>query len=105
MVAAPAMKCRLHPPCSSNQITSYPAILLALLAVASLFFPTSARAVIVGSTYQTTEPTNSNIAHWESGWGASGVTGWDYVGFAGDASGVYLGSGWCLPPITSISPI
>ncbi|MBN8710997.1 MAG: trypsin-like peptidase domain-containing protein [Verrucomicrobia bacterium] len=55
-----------------------------------------ARAVIVGSSYQTTEPTNSNITNWESGWGASGITGWDYVGYAGDASGVYLGNGWVL---------
>ncbi len=96
MVAAPAMKCRLHTPCSSNQIISRPVILLALLAAACLFLPSSGQAVIVGTTYQTTEPTDSDVTHWQSGWGATGVTGWDYVGLAGDASGVYLGNGWVL---------
>jgi len=50
------------------------------------------RAVDIGSTPDTTAPTNSNIPGWTSGWGATGITGWDYVcQINGGASGVYLG--------------
>lgn len=53
--------------------------------------------MVNNTTYQTTEPTNSNISNWTSGWGnTSGITGWDYVGMVGGASGVYLGNGWVL---------
>ena len=59
-----------------------------------------ALAVQQGSTYQSTKPTNSNLAHWTTGWNTSGVTGWDYVGTVNGvnstASGVYLGNGWVL---------
>lgn len=41
----------------------------------------------------TTPPT---VANWNSGWGASGITGWDYVGTIGGASGVYLGNNWVV---------
>jgi len=55
------------------------------------------RAVDIGSTPDTTAPTNSNIPGWTSGWGATGITGWDYVcQINGGASGVYLGYGWVL---------
>jgi hypothetical protein len=44
-------------------------------------------------TYDTSEPT---VANWTSGWGESGVTGWDYVGYDNGASAVYLGNGFVL---------
>jgi len=53
----------------------------------------------VGSPYyNTTAPTSSDIANWNTGWGTSGgETGWNYVGqINGLASGVYLGNGWAL---------
>jgi len=55
-----------------------------------------AAAVTQGGAYQTDQPTNSNISNWTTGWSASGVTGWDYVGTVNGASGVYLGNGWVL---------
>lgn len=53
-------------------------------------------AVEVNGGYQTTAPTDSNITNWSSGWGASGITGWDFVGNVNGASGVYIGNGWVL---------
>lgn len=55
-----------------------------------------ARAVLSDGVYQTTAPSGSDIANWASGWGAPTLTGWDYVGRVGGASGVYLGNGWVL---------
>jgi len=67
-----------------------------LLGLVCLLFPL--HAVEVGSGFNTTAPTNSDIANWNSStaWGASGITGWDYVGQINGASGVYLGNGWVL---------
>ena len=54
-------------------------------------------AVEVGSTYQTVAPTGADISGWKSGWGGSGITGWNYVGqISGGASATYLGNGWVL---------
>jgi hypothetical protein len=47
-------------------------------------------------TYQTTAPTEAEIAGWTAGWATGGITGWDYVGAVNGASGVYLGNGWVL---------
>lgn len=59
-----------------------------------------ARAIETNNTFDTTAPTNSDISGWTTGWGASndlnGITGWNYVGQIGSASGVYLGNGWVL---------
>ena len=57
--------------------------------------------VISGSvSYNTSDPTNTDIANWTTGWGASGITGWNYVGevinASGTASGVYLGNDWVI---------
>ncbi|MDB4793754.1 S1 family peptidase, partial [Methylacidiphilales bacterium] len=72
-------------------------IIITLLA--SLLI-TSARAVeteSAGNTiYQTTQPTNAQVPNWTTGWAMSGITGWNYVGQVGGASGVYLGNGWVL---------
>lgn len=54
------------------------------------------RAVEMNGGYDTTAPTDSDIANWNTGWGASDVTGWDYVGDVNGDSGVYLGNGWVL---------
>lgn len=59
------------------------------------------RAVVIDDgtppvVYNTSEPTESDVSGWTTGWGAAGVTGWDYVGQVKDASGVYLGNGWVL---------
>jgi len=68
-----------------------------LLLVLIVLAAPSARAVLVNdTTYQTSEPTNSDIANWSSGWGASGLTGWDYVGTVNGSSAVYLGNGWVI---------
>jgi len=61
-----------------------------------VFILSPARAVEVGSGYNTTAPTNTDITNWQSGWGSSGITGWDYVGQVNGASGVYLGNDWVL---------
>jgi Trypsin len=73
------------------------------LLLSSVLFLAQARAVEVGASYNTTAPTNSDIANWTTGWGTNGVTGWNYVGnlsvsggpATGD-SGVYLGNNWVL---------
>lgn len=49
----------------------------------------------VGS-FNTSAPTSADIANWDTGWGESGITGWDYIGADGPASGVYLGNDWVL---------
>lgn len=68
------------------------ASLLGLLALAK-----PAGAVLVDTTtYQTTAPTSTSVPNWDVGWSQSGVTGWDYVGSVGGASGVYLGNGWVI---------
>lgn len=54
------------------------------------------QAVEVGTTYDTTAPTDATVAGWDSGWGATGVTGWNYVGSVNGASSVYLGDGFVL---------
>jgi hypothetical protein len=82
----------------------YTALYLSLLAV---FSTSQIRAVELGispsQTYNTTAPTSSDIPNWTTGWGASGVTGWNYVGnlFVANAapwgvSGVYLGNNWVI---------
>jgi len=52
----------------------------------------------LNGTFNTTAPTGTDIANWNTGWGSPGITGWNYVGqmSAGGASGVYLGNGWVL---------
>jgi S1-C subfamily serine protease len=47
-------------------------------------------------TYNTSAPTESNITGWTTGWGDSGITGWNYVGTTSEASAVYLGNGFVL---------
>lgn len=67
-------------------------IVLALLASVR-----PATAVMVNNTtYQTTEPTSASVSNWDTGWEQSGITGWDYIGTVGGASGVYLGNGWVI---------
>ncbi len=71
------------------------AILSILFLAALLLIP--ARAVQMNGSFDTTAPTNSDIANWTTGWGAPGVTGWNYVGqIGGGASGVYVGNGWVM---------
>lgn len=78
--------------CQPRAILSLGFVGIALLASVS-----SASAVLVdNTTYQTTEPTSSTVSNWDTGWGESGITGWDYVGSVGGASGVYLGNGWVI---------
>ena len=70
---------------------------LVTLILLFLLLGSPARAILVGSsTYNTAAPTGSDIANWSTGWGAVGVTGWDYVGTVNGASGVYLGNNWVL---------
>jgi Trypsin len=77
------------------------ALFFAVAGVAACF-PVPAPAIENGttSTYNTIEPTSTNIPNWNTGWGNGSVTGWDYVGTVagggGSASGVYLGNGWVL---------
>jgi hypothetical protein len=69
-----------------------PALVLVAVCLAG-----PAAAVEVGSTYQTAAPGNAQVANWNSGWAASGITGWNYVGeINGGASATYLGNGWVL---------
>jgi hypothetical protein len=48
------------------------------------------------ASFNTTAPTSSDIPNWDAGWGSSGVTGWNYVGYVQNAGGVYLGNGWVI---------
>jgi len=67
------------------------------LSLCALFSLIQAGAVeINGGTFNTTAPTSSDIPDWVTGWGASDVTGWDYVGTVNGASAVYLGNDWVL---------
>ncbi len=69
----------------------------AALLILSSCVATPVLAIEVGSGYQTTAPTDSDIANWDAGWGQSGITGWSYVGeINGGASATYLGNGWVL---------
>jgi hypothetical protein len=70
---------------------------------AALVFAFPVHAVeynINDGTYVTTPPddvaSGYSVAGWDSGWSGSGVTGWNYVGQIGSASGVYLGDGYVL---------
>lgn len=67
-----------------------------LVALATVLSTSRLQAVEMGGTYDSTAPTSTDIANWDSGWGASDVTGWDYVGTVNEASAVYLGNGWVL---------
>jgi len=75
-----------------------PRFLLAILLLAAPLAPAGAVEVLVNGTasYQTSDPTSSAVADWNTGWGESGIDGWDYVGTVNGASGVYLGNGWVL---------
>lgn len=53
----------------------------------------AAFAVSTDGGYVTTPPT---VENWDTGWGAPGISGWDYVGQVGGASGVYLGNNWVV---------
>jgi hypothetical protein len=49
------------------------------------------------ASFNTTAPTCANIPDWDTGWGASDVTGWNYIGsINGNASAVYLGNNWVI---------
>jgi hypothetical protein len=74
-----------------------PSIIFVILFFASLW-TTPIRAVqnTANGTFDSTAPTSSDIPNWNTGWGASNVTGWDYVGQINGAGGVYLGYGWVL---------
>ena len=64
------------------------------LILALVLLPLTAHAVWVDGG-----PTNQvvpDVANWSSGWGAAGVTGWDYVGSVNGCSAVYLGNGWVI---------
>jgi hypothetical protein len=65
-----------------------------------LLFSSQAGAVEIdqgGSiSFNTSAPTSAEIPDWNSGWGASDVTGWDYVGTVNGASAVYLGNSWVI---------
>jgi hypothetical protein len=65
----------------------------ALLAVCTPY----AWAVYNNGGYDNTEPTDTDVSHWTTGWNlGSGITGWDYFGTVNGASAVYLGNGWVL---------
>ena len=49
-----------------------------------------------GATFNTNDNIASIVSRWTSGWPASGIDGWSYVGSMNGASGVYLGNGWVL---------
>ena len=66
------------------------------IAFALLALPQHLRAVVTSGTYNTTEPTDADVPNWTTGWGAGGITGWNYVGTVNGDSGVYLGNGWVL---------
>ena len=65
-----------------------------------LFALVPARAVVIDDagteTYNTSDPTDTDIAGWTTGWSGSGATGWNYVGQVNGASAVYLGDNWVL---------
>jgi hypothetical protein len=69
-------------------------IFLIFLWALLMAFPT--RAVEMNGGYDTNAPTSAGIPNWNTGWPAGSVSGWDYVGEIGGASGVYVGNGWVL---------
>lgn len=69
---------------------------LSFLALIVFLCGPDARAVLSGNGYNTAAPTSTDIANWNTGWGANDITGWDYVGQVNGASGVYVGNGWVL---------
>jgi hypothetical protein len=74
-------------------------VVLLLLCLMGLIAPRAwGVQILVNGTasYNTTEPTGSDIPDWGAGWGSGSVNGWDYVGRAQDAGGVYLGNGWVI---------
>ncbi|MGB8352920.1 MAG: trypsin-like serine protease [Chthoniobacteraceae bacterium] len=76
-------------------------VYLFLFLILSVIPAEAVEEVISGSvSYNTSDPTNTDIANWTTGWGASGITGWNYVGevinASGTASGVYLGNDWVI---------
>ena len=75
-------------PTGLTQVRSF----FALLAT-GLLLTARLGAVESNGSYVTTAPT---VANWNTGWGSSSVTGWDYLGQVGGATGVYLGNGWVL---------
>ena len=70
------------------------------LLLLALISSSQARAVEINEggsiSFNTNAPTSADIPDWNSGWGASGVTGWDYVGTVNGASAVYLGNNWVI---------
>jgi len=68
----------------------------AVAASMTATYDSSTQTYSYSYTYNNADPTDSNIANWQSGWGASGITGWDYVGSDNGASAVYLGDGYVL---------
>ena len=56
------------------------------------------------STYNLSQPTNTDISNWTSGWAQPAIqpinytqtTGWNYVGSVGGNSAVYMGNNWVL---------
>ncbi len=76
-----------------------PRVIFRFLLLA-IVLATPLRAVEMNDGYNSTAPVDSSgpggIPNWSVGWGASNVTGWDYVGTVNGCSGVYLGNGWVL---------
>ncbi len=62
---------------------------------------------ITGTSVTTSTASSTISADFSSGWGSSGVTGWDYVGKLSDtygsASAIYLGNGWVITCSHAIS--
>lgn len=66
------------------------------MAISVLILASRALAVENNGGFNATAPTNADIPGWTAGWPSVGTTGWDYVGQAGSASGVYMGNSWVL---------
>lgn len=65
-----------------------------VLAAAALTLTRPAVAVLTNDALVTSQPIIAE--NWATGWGASDISGWDYVGSVNGASGVYLGNGWVI---------
>ena len=76
------------------------AVALSLGMLGSVFFANRALAIHNNytGTYNTNEPSATDVPNWTTGWGAPEVSGWDYVvPVNGDAGcSVYLGNSWVL---------
>jgi len=70
-----------------------PVRIIYVLLATGLFLTGRLGAVQSNGSYVTAEP---DVANWTTGWGSGSVTGWDYLGQVGGATGVYLGNGWVL---------